>query len=91
MYVDVIIWDDENEAHITGPGEVTTEVVEEVIHRHPGSHDDPDDYSASTGLPLIFGDTSTGKHIVVVFEDLSDDDLIIIRPKTAYPVKEYGD
>ena len=32
-----------------------------------------------------------GKHIVVVFEDLSDDDLIIIRPKTAYPVKEYGD
>ena len=90
MYVDVIIWDDENEAHITGPGEVTTEDVEEVIHRHPGSHDDPDDYSASTGLPLIFGDTSTGKHIVVVFEDLSDD-LIIIRPKTAYPVKEYGD
>ena len=63
MYVDVIIWDDENEPHITGPGEVTTEDVEEVIHRHPGSHDDPDDYSASTGLPLIFGDTSTGKHI----------------------------
>ncbi len=90
MYVDVIIWDDENEPHITGPGEVTTEDVEEVIHRHPGSHDDPDDYSALTGLPLIFGDTSTGKHIVVVFEDLSDD-LIIIRPKTAYPVKEYGD
>jgi len=26
----------------------------------------------------------------VVLEDLSDD-LIIIRPKTAYPVKEYGD
>lgn len=88
MYVDVIIWDDENEPHITGPGEVTTEDVEKVIHRHPGSHDVPDDYSASTGLPLIFGDTSTGKHIVVVFEDLSDDDLIIIRPKTAYPVKE---
>ncbi len=90
MYVDVIIWDDENEPHITGPGEVTTEDVEEVIHRYPGSHDNPDDYSASTGLPLIFGYTSTGKHIVVVFEDLSDD-LIIIRPKTAYPVKEYGD
>jgi hypothetical protein len=42
MYVDVIIWDDENEPHITGPGEVTTEDVEEVIHRHPGSHDEPD-------------------------------------------------
>lgn len=91
MYVDLVIWDDENEPHITDPGEVTTEEVEEVIHRRPGSHDDPDDYSPSTGLPLIFGDTSTGKHIVVVFEDLSDDDLIVIRPKTAYPVNEYGD
>ncbi len=28
MYVDVIIWDDENEPHITGPGEVTAEDVE---------------------------------------------------------------
>ena len=65
--------------------------VEEVIHEHPGSPDEPDDYGASTGLPLIYGDTSTGKHIVVIFEDLSEDDLIIIRPKTAYPVKGYGD
>jgi hypothetical protein len=38
----------------------------------------------------IYGDTSSGERIVVVFEDWSDDDLIIIRPKTAYPVKEYG-
>jgi len=42
MYVDVIIWDDENEPHITGTGEVTTEDVEEMIYCHPGSHDDPD-------------------------------------------------
>jgi hypothetical protein len=91
MYVDLIIWDDENEPHITGPGEVTVEDVEEVIRDHPGHHDDPDDYSESSGLPLIYGDTSSGKHIVVIFEDLSDADLIIIRPKTAYPVKAYGD
>ena len=82
MYVDVIIWDDENEPHITGPGEVTTgETFQEVIHRHPGSHDDPDDYSASTRAAAHFWRHLTGKHIVVVFEDLSDDDLIIIRPK----------
>ena len=62
-----------------------------MIRDHPGSYGDPDDYSASTGLPVIYGDTSTGKHIVVIYEDLSDDDLIIIRPKAAYPVKEYGD
>ena len=91
MYVDLIIWDDENEPHITGPGEVTVDDVEEVIRHHSGSHEDPDDYSDSTGLPLIYGDTSAGKHIVVIFEDLSDDDLIVIRPKTAYPVNEYGD
>jgi hypothetical protein len=91
MYVDLIIWDDENEPHLIGPGEVMVEDVEEVIRNHPRGHDDPDDTSASTGLPLIYGDTSTGKHIVVIFEDWSDDDLIIIRPKAADPVKEYGD
>ncbi len=91
MYVDLIIWDDENEPHITAPGEVTPEEVDEAIRNHPRSHDDPDEYSVSTGSPLIYGDTSTGKHIVVIYEDLSDDDLIVIRPKTAYPVKEYGD
>jgi hypothetical protein len=91
MYVDLIIWDDENQPHITGPGEVTVEDVEEVICASRRSHDDPDDYSDSSELPLIYGNTATGKRIVVIFEDLSDDDLIIIRPKTAYPVKEYGD
>ena len=64
--------------------------VEEVIRDHPGRHDEPDDFSASTGLPLIFVDTRSGKHIVVVYEDLSEEDLVIVRPKTAYPVREYG-
>jgi hypothetical protein len=91
MYVDLIIWDDENELHITGPGEVTVEEVEEVIRDSPRSHDDPDDYSNSSGFPLIYGDTSTGKHIVVVFEDCSDHDYVIIRPLTSYPVRAYGD
>jgi hypothetical protein len=91
MYVDLIIWDDDNEPHIVGPGEVTVEDVEEVIRAYLGSHDVPDDYSESSGLPLIYGDTSTGKHIVVIFEDLSDDDLIVIRPKAAYPVNVYGE
>ncbi len=62
-----------------------------MTRNHPGDHDAPDEFSDASGLPLIYGDTSTGKHIVVIYEDLSDDDLIVIRPKTAYPVKEYGD
>jgi hypothetical protein len=90
MYVDLILWDDENEPHVVGPGEVSVEEVEEVIRGHPGGHDEPDDFSLSTGLPLVFGNTTSGKHIVVVYEDLSDNDLIVVRPKAAYPVKEYG-
>jgi hypothetical protein len=61
-----------------------------VIRNHPGDHLSPDEYSDSSGLPLIYGDTSTGKHIVVIYEGLSDD-IVIIRPVTAYPVNEYGD
>ena len=83
MYVDLIIWDDENEPHITGPGEVTVDDVDEVIRAYPRGHDDPADFSDSSGFPLILGDTSTGKYLVVKFEDLSEDDLIIIRPKHA--------
>ena len=90
-YVDLVIWDDENEPHVVGPGEVTIEEIEQVIRDHAGDHLSPDEYSDSSGLPLIYGDTSTGKHIVLIYEDLSEDDLIIIRPITAYPVKEYGD
>ena len=76
---------------IMGTGEVTVDDVEDVIRDQPSSHDDPDEYNDSSGLPLIYGDTSTGKHIVVIFEDWSDDEYIIIRPRTAYPVKAYGD
>jgi len=31
-----------------------------------------------------------GKRIAVVYKDESDADLVIIRPVTAYPVREYG-
>ena len=48
-------------------------------------------YSDTTGDPIIFGTTSTGKRIAVVYSDESDADLVIIRPVMAYPVPEYGD
>jgi hypothetical protein len=77
--------------HITASGDVTTDDVEDVIRDHPRRHDDPDDCSESTGLPMVFGDTSSGKHIVVIYEDWSDDEYTIIRRRTSYPVKAYGD
>jgi hypothetical protein len=93
MYIDLIIWDDEddpdrNYRHIVGPGEVTAEEVDEVLLNHPGG---PDGYSDSSGEPLVYGWTGSGKHIVVIYRDESEDDLVIIRPITAYPVPEYGE
>jgi hypothetical protein len=93
MYIDLIIWDaeddpDGNYQHIVGADEVTAEEVEAVLRNHHGG---PDDYSDTSGDPIIYGWTSTGKHIAVVYRDEGDDDFVIIRPKTSYPVKEYGD
>ena len=93
MYIDLIAWDaeddpDGNYQHIVGAGEVTAEEVEEVLSNHQGNH--PDAYSDTTGNPIIFGTTSRGKRIAVVYSDESDADLVIIRPVTAYPVQEYG-
>ncbi len=92
MYIALILWDDEDDPqgnlrHIVGAGEVTQEEVEEVLHDHEG----PVDSSDSSGRPIVFGRTSTGKHIAVVFAFEDDPDLIIVAPVTAYPVPEYGE
>jgi hypothetical protein len=93
MYIDLIIWEDEddprgNYQHIVGTGEVTAEEVELILNNHWGG---PDAYSDRSGLPIIFGTTADGKRIAVVYEDESDAGLVIIRPKTSYPVADYGD
>jgi len=92
MYIDLIIWDDEddpkgNVQHITGSGEVTVEEVEDVLHESDG----PTEQSRRTGKPIVFGTTSTSKRIAVVFTFEDDPHLILIRPETAYPVREYGE
>jgi hypothetical protein len=95
MHVDLIVWDDEddplgNVRHIEAAG-LTPADVDSVIINHPGRPDRPDDYSESSGLPMIFGDTPDGRRIVVVYEDESDGGLVVIRPRTAYPVRRRGD
>ncbi len=76
----MVIWDDEpggNVEHIAEHG-VTVEEFEEILF------DDsiPEDVSQSTGRPCKFGWTTTGKHIVIVYE--VDDEIIV--PITAYEV-----
>lgn len=46
---------------------------------------DSEDVSQSSGLPCVFGYTSDGRHIILVFE-LVDEDTIY--PVTAYEVPE---
>lgn len=41
--------------------------------------------SRTSGLPTVFGWTTTGRHLAVVYE-LVDDDPLTLRPVTAYDV-----
>jgi|SRR4051812_38718402 len=78
-----ILWDDAddpkgNTAHVAENG-LTPEEVDEIIL------DDslPAAFSHSTGRPCKFGWTSTGVHIVVIWEEILDD------PRMLYPITAY--
>ena len=84
----LIDWDDAgdtdgNTAHI-GENGLTPEEVESVLRDPNASHD----VSGSTGRPVAFGMTHTGRFIAVVYEVLNPDDPLILRPITAYDVPE---
>ncbi len=79
----IVIWDldddpDGNAVHIAEHG-VTSEEVEEVLQ----NEDNTTDVSASTGRPITFGWTTTGKHLAVVWEVAADD------PRMIYPITAY--
>jgi hypothetical protein len=78
-----ILWDLDDEpegnvVHCLAHG-VTKQEVEEVVQdprSRPG-------VSRTSGKPALFGDTSTGRHLIVVYEQVDDD---TIYPITAYDV-----
>jgi hypothetical protein len=77
-----IIWDldddpDGNVQHCAQHG-VTKEEVEEAFQNAEDT-----DVSRSTGQPVVFGDTSTGRHLMVVYEAIDAD---TVYPITAYDV-----
>jgi uncharacterized DUF497 family protein len=94
MRPDYVDWDEPdapegNTRHIEA-ADLTPAEVEEVL-------DDPDAPAVpSEGAPqdverwIVFGWTSTGRHIAVVFE-VGCDDPFIVRPITAYDCPEYGE
>lgn len=83
----LVAWDDEddpdgNVAHIAQYG-LTPDEVEDVLLDPTSSRG----FSHSSGLPCRFGHTRTGRHIVVIFSEESDDPRVV-RPVTAYDVPE---
>jgi uncharacterized DUF497 family protein len=82
MPIDVVLWDldddpDGNVQHCAEHG-VTKDEVEEVLQNAEDS-----DISRSSGRPVVFGDTSTGRHLMVVYEEVEPD---MVYPITAYDV-----
>ena len=77
-----ILWDleddlDGNVHHCAEHG-ISQEEVEEVLLNPTDV-----DVSQSSGRPVVFGDTSTGKHLMVVYEEIDAD---TVYPVTAYEV-----
>jgi hypothetical protein len=60
--------------------DVTPEEFEEVVN-----HPDYEDVSRSTGNPIAFGSTSTGRCLCCVFRRVGHD---TIEPITAYEVRD---
>ena len=75
----LFIWNDQVEEHLVGHG-VTPDEFEEVVC-------DPDEVnqSRSSGRPIAFGETSTGKYLACVYELLDDTTVL---PVTAYEVED---
>ncbi len=85
---DFIEWDDDDDAtgnvqHIAASGLIPAE-VEDVLY----SPDADTDTSDSTGRSAVFGWTSTGRYIIVVYETDKAGGVIVLRPKTAYDVPQ---
>jgi hypothetical protein len=84
----LIDWDDpddegSNTAHIA-EHDLTPQEVESALFDDNTTFD----VSDSSGRPIAFGTTDTGRFVAIVFEVLNPDDPLIIRPITAYDVPE---
>ena len=79
----IIIWDlpedpDGNVRHIAAH-HITVDEVEEVLL----DRDSEDTISRSSGRPITFGYTSSGRYLAVVWEHVDD------NPLTMYPITAY--
>jgi uncharacterized DUF497 family protein len=73
-----VLWTDENEAHLLAH-KVSRREAEHVL-RNAIAYD----VSESSGRPIVFGYTSAGRKIAIVYEVV---DSISVYPITAYDVE----
>jgi hypothetical protein len=82
MPFEFILWDldDDPSGNVQHCAEhdVTQEEVEEVLQNATDA-----DISRSSDMPVVFGDTSTGRHLMIVYEEVDAD---TVYPITAYDV-----
>jgi len=74
-----IIWTDENEAHFIDAG-LSVADVEYVLRNPIGGG-----VSRSSGRPFAVGETSGGRPVLVVYEEI---DAITVYPITAYILED---
>lgn len=70
---------DGNYVHIVVEHGITQDEVEDVV----GDPSNATTVSRSSGRPMTFGRTTTGRYIAVVWEEVGDDPRTI-KPVTAY-------
>ncbi len=80
MPFDTLIWDldddpEGNVLHIAEHG-ITEEEVEELFENATDA-----DISRTSGRPVLFGETRTGRHLMVAYDEIDTD--------TAYPVTAF--
>ena len=75
--------DDGNTAHVAEHGLTAAEVDSVLVDERTTF-----DLSDSSGRPVAFGTTNTGRFIAVVFEIENLADPFVVRPITAYEVPE---
>ena len=82
MTINSILWDLDDDpngnVHHCAQHGVTKIEVEEVFQNVQDT-----DVSRSSGRPVVFGDTTSGRHLMVVYEKV---DAATIYPITAYDV-----
>jgi uncharacterized DUF497 family protein len=76
---DYVEWDEVNIEHIADNG-LTVDEVDDVLYSPAAVQGK----SRTTGRPTVIGMTSTGKTIIVVYEQ----DDVVIRPITAYEIED---